>query len=90
MNPVIWADVEHPLYEAFKAVTGAEPPEYTKGLAQTTELTGKQQRDLHLDHTSLANPFWATGESIMDVADLIVERAIENANIAEPTTQTGL
>jgi hypothetical protein len=34
------------------------------------------------DYCSLrAKPAWATGESIIDAADLMVERAIENGNI---------
>jgi hypothetical protein len=41
------------------------------------ETIGRLQ-DFCCEH---ARPSWATGESMMDAADLIVERAIENANI---------
>ncbi len=71
---------QHPFREALQAVVGKAPPAYVKGFG-LGGLTGKQVSDLQ-DWCSLnARPEWATGLSMIEAAELIVEGAIENGNI---------
>lgn len=71
---------KHPLREALAAVVGKEPPDYVQGF-DLKALTDQQQMDLQ-DWCSLnAKPFWATGLSMIEAAELIVAGAIENNNI---------
>jgi hypothetical protein len=81
----------HPFQNAIEAILGSLPlmtgtDNYP--LAQSLEdiLVSKELPDQAIsrlqDYCSLrANPAWATGESIIDAADLMVERAVENGNI---------
>ncbi len=72
-----------PLREALAAVVGKEPPDFVRGY-NFKDLTDKQQLELQ-DWCSLnARPHWATGLSMLEAAELIVEGAVENANIGAP------
>ncbi len=74
---------KHPLREALLAVTGKEPPAYVKG-HNILNLTDHQVMALQ-DWCSLnARPEWATGLSILEAAEMIVQGAIDNANIGGP------
>lgn len=78
-----------PFREALAAVVGKDPPDYVKGHG-TLGLTDQQMLELQ-DWCSLnARPHWATGLSMIEAAELIVQGAIENANIgaAGETTVT--
>lgn len=74
---------EHPLREALKAVVGKEPPGYVRG--HTIQgLTDRQVMELQ-DWCSInARPEWATGLSMLEAAEMIVQGAVDNANIGGP------
>ena len=72
----------NPLTEALQLITGVEPPVYTHGAFNSSELPEPQLLDL-MDWCSLhARPMWATGIGTLDAADLIVSEAVMNGNIA--------
>lgn len=73
---------EHPFREALAAVVGKEPPEYVRGFG-FSEMTEKQKDELQSWCSLNARPHWATGLSMIEAAETIVEGAIENANIGE-------
>jgi hypothetical protein len=72
------------LSDALEAITGVVPPaELVLGFFCLSDLDDGQVLALQ-DWCSLnARPTWATGESIMDAAFLMIERAIENGNIQD-------
>ena|ERR1700748_2929637 len=71
---------KHPLREALKVLCKKEPPEYVKGY-DIKNLTGFQVMELQ-DWCSInAHPEWATGLSMLEAAEMIVQSAIDNANI---------
>ena len=76
--------VDNPLTEALRAITGAEPPTYTHGAFSCDDLPDCAVFHLQ-DWCSLhARPDWATGLGVLEAADLIVQLAVENANIPGP------
>lgn len=77
-----------PFREALAAVVGKEPPEYVRGFG-LREMTGKQVSDLQDWCSVNARPEWATGLSMIEAAELIVEGAVENANIECQCAGTG-
>lgn len=73
-----------PLTDALKAITGKIPPFPLSGVTKSSELPEAIAIQL-TDWCSLnAQPEWATGSSILEAADLIVERALENGNLPIP------
>lgn len=71
----------NPLAEAIAPLVDQEPPPYLAGLYFTRQLSERQNIEF-ADWCSLHTVvIWATGESLLDAADLMVERAIENGNI---------
>ena len=72
---------ENPLTDALRAITGVCPPSFVNDAYNSDGLSDKELAMLQ-DWCSInARPHWTTGESILDAAELIVERAVENANI---------
>jgi hypothetical protein len=55
--------------------------EKLEGVNSWRELDGETISKLQDFCCKNASPAWATGESIIDVADFIVERAFENGNL---------
>ena len=74
---------EHPNYfrEALKAVVGKYPPMLVPPFGPRE--MGDEVMDLQDWCASNARPEWATGLSMIEAAELIVDQAIENANIKE-------
>jgi hypothetical protein len=73
----------HPFRESLEAVVGKEPPAYVRGFG-TEGLTDSQIMSLQDWCSTNARPEWATGLSMIEAAELIVQGAIENANIGKP------
>lgn len=81
----------HPLKNAIEALIGPLPlmigkdnfpiAQALENVIYSTELDDQIILRLQDYCSSHARPAWATGESIIDAADLLVERAIENANL---------
>lgn len=72
---------DNPLKEAIAALTDSEPPSFLDGIHYTRQLNDLQLvaiQDWCCMNTRIP---WATGESVLDAADLIVDRAVENCNI---------
>jgi len=74
---------ENPLQEALEAITGKFPPAELDldGIRHASELDDARSESLSDWCTQNARPHWATGDSILEAAELIVLRAQENANI---------
>lgn len=70
-----------PLHDALQALTNQSPPEFVKGAYFSKDLFEYQIEDLQNWCSINANPSWATGLSMIEAAEIIVKRAIENANI---------
>jgi hypothetical protein len=75
-----------PLLAALLAITGAPPPDYLRGVKALGALSPEQLQHLQDWASYNARPDWATGESILDAAQLLVARAIENNNLEEHET----
>ena len=71
-----------PLADALEAIIGKPAPDYISNSYNSADLTRTQQEKLEHWASYNARPFWATGGSIVDSANLMVERALENANLA--------
>ena len=69
-----------PLADALFAITGMEPPKYTHGLYLSESLEDKAV-DLQDWCADNARPSWATGLGVLEAAELLVQQAVENANI---------
>ena len=74
---------ENPLEEALEVITGKRPPTELElsGVRHASELDDAKSQSLSDWCTQNARPHWATGDSILEAAELIVLRAQENANI---------
>jgi len=74
---------QSPLQEALVAITGKLPPAELDldGIRHASELDDTKSQFLSDWCTQNARPHWATGDSILEAAELIVLRAQENANI---------
>ena len=73
-----------PFKEALVAITGKEPPFDLTGIYESRHISDDIIDDLQAWCADNSNPHWATGLSMLEAADLIVDGAIENANIATP------
>jgi hypothetical protein len=74
---------DNPLEEALIAITGKKPPFDLRKIKRSGELEEALAIAL-TDWCSLnANPCWATGTSILEAANLLVERALENGNLRD-------
>lgn len=72
---------ESPLKDAITAILGKAPPFDLTGIIFENNIEEDVAIELYEWCSSNANPCWATGDSIVEAAELIVKRAIENANI---------
>jgi len=73
---------KNPLTDALRVIVGVEPPKYTHGAYSANDLEEENIVDLQ-DWCSLnARPEWSTGIGILEAAELIIEEAVSNANIA--------
>jgi len=73
-----------PLKEALLAITGKEVPRETcllDGVFNCSELDDGELFALGDWCTQNARPHWATGDGILEAAELLVSRAKENDNI---------
>ena len=75
--------VKNPLTEALFAITGRNPPTYTRGIYASEEL-GDRVLELQDWCCLNARPSWSTGIAILEAADAIVKEAVSNGNIAQP------
>lgn len=73
-----------PFRDALRAVSGAEPPAFVRGHSSQgyTDEENEKLQDWCGSHT---RPHWATNLSMIDAAELIVESAVDNANIKAAT-----
>lgn len=74
--------------EALAAIVGKDPPEYVRGHG-LKGMTDKQVEELQDWCSMNARPEWATGLSMLEAAEMIVEEAVGNANILEPEVEPG-
>lgn len=80
-SPPRYSGVHSPLAEALEALIGALPPMPMEGICNSNELDENEGMMLEEWCCQNARPRWATGSGLLEAAELIVERAIENANI---------
>lgn len=75
--------IKDPLREALTALTNEECPFDLQGHLTFPEKTNEGVELINVQAWAKqhAKPRWATGESILDAAELIVYRATENNNI---------
>jgi len=73
---------ENPLADAIEAVVGERPPLETSFAYSWNDLSEADKHWLQDWCSERARPEWATGLSMIEAAELIVEQACENANIA--------
>jgi hypothetical protein len=70
-----------PLREALYALTLAEPPEFITNQWWLGELLQSEVEALQQWCVNHARPSWATGISIMEAADRLVQEALDNGNL---------
>lgn len=71
-----------PMAEAISVIAGTPPPFWLEGVYKFNDITDEHvQEALQSWCSEHARPVWATGLSMIEAAELIVEMAIENANI---------
>lgn len=73
--------LKNPIFDALRALTGVDPPKFTLGVISTGDLSEDDQIALQCWCVNNVEPYWATGLSLMDAADSIVDEAIGNNNI---------
>lgn len=73
-----------PLGDALFAITGRKCPHLTAGVWRLEQVNDEEIIAIQDWCSGNARPSWATGESIIDSAFLMIERAIENGNIEDP------
>ena len=71
----------NPLAEAIESVVGEPPPLETVGAYRFNDLSQADQEWIQDWCGCRARPYWATGLAMIEAAELIVEQAVENANI---------
>lgn len=79
----IRTNVENPFMDALWHVVRRKPPAFCRGIYHSSELSEEDFERLqdwcaHVVHTRV---HWATNLSCIDAADLIVNEAVDNANI---------
>jgi len=79
---VVRLRVANPLAVALQVITGEEPPTYTHGVFSSQELSDENVSDLQDWCSFHARPFWSTGIGVLEAAELIVQEAVDNGNIA--------
>jgi hypothetical protein len=80
-NGMKYYESEEPFRQAIEAIVGKQCPLDLGAAKSSYELSNEINIKLQ-DWCSLnARPMWATGGGIVEAADLLVERAIENANL---------
>ena len=77
-----------PLGDALFTIVGKRCPYETAAVWQLEQLTDEDAIAIQDWCSGEARPSWATGESIVDYAFLMIERAVENANLEVPENLT--
>lgn len=75
---------DNPLSDVLRAMTGKEPPGYTRGHYYTSQLSDEDSERLQHWCSDNANPYWTTGIGLMDAVDAIIGEAVGNGNICGP------
>lgn len=70
-----------PLREALYALTLSEPPDFITSQWWLGELLQSQVEELQAWCVNHARPSWATGLSIMEAAERLVQEALDNGNL---------
>jgi len=78
---------ENPLADAIEAIVGERPPLETAFAWKWDDLSEADKHWLQDWCSERARPHWATGLSMIEAAELIVEQACENANIGRASTE---
>ena len=79
---------DSPFREALQAVTGVEPPWELAGVYCYNDIADADvQEEVHNWASMNCRPSWATGLSMIEAAELIVEQAVENVNILKPQVE---
>ena len=74
-----YGKIDRPLAEALAIITGTMPPGL-EGIYHSRQLD--DEAGLALDNWCKAyRPAWTTGDGVLEAAELIVQRALENDNI---------
>lgn len=87
MSTYTYRRPENPLAEAIEAIVGERPPLETTFAWKWDDLSECDKRWLQDWCSERARPHWATGLSMIEAAELIVEQACENANIGRASTE---
>ncbi len=82
MSQPIYPDVVNPLADALEALLGIRPELTTSGAYSFNDLNNEDQEWIQDFCSFHCKPHWATGCSMLEAAELIVQQAVENANIA--------
>ena len=79
-----------PLGDALSVIVGQSCPFDTAGIWRLEQLADEDAVAIQDWCSGEARPSWATGESIVDSAFLMIARAVENANLEEPESSERL
>jgi hypothetical protein len=76
-------ETDSPLAEALGAIVGRCPPKCALGCRSIDELSDQELDELQQWASRWARPCWATGDGILEAAELLVQwaAAAENDNI---------
>jgi hypothetical protein len=74
-----YGKIDRPLGEALALITGTMPPGLD-GIYHSRQLNDEQGLVLD-DWCKAYRPAWTTGDSVLEAAELLVYRAMENNNI---------
>lgn len=74
-----YGKIDRPLAEALAIITGTMPPGLD-GIYHSNQLD--EETAIALEDWCVAyRPAWVTGNSVLEAAELLVQRALENDNI---------
>lgn len=85
---MVWHTPRAPLAEAIAGIVGKVPPFHLDGIWQSKDIPDPIAAQLQdwccneVDKTRHLH--WATGGSVIEAAELLLDRAIENANLKPP------
>jgi hypothetical protein len=81
-SPSYYPTPRSPFRSTLESITGKLPPMDLSGVYCFNDIENPETQDAIQDWASVnANPHWATGLSMIEAAELIVEQAVENRNI---------
>ena len=78
-----------PLCSALLSITGKMPPFDLYGVYCASELSDDLAGQLEDWCSVNASPYWATGGGVLEAAELLVDRAVENANLPPHRDRVG-